>query len=171
MAHVKDEHEAEKRVLEAQIKGLQQEMAALRGDSERLRTDLDTERAEKGELVAVVDEWFAMQQSQPAPQSQPQTSERVQTPSVHGSASPEPTRRPSAAEPVMEDFRRSVSHSSSGSGIRPPSTSSATGEKKIPKIGGVKGARTNGGGKSGIAVFTPGRSGIMGSIERMGRGG
>lgn len=169
MAHVKDEHEAEKRVLEAQIKGLQQEMAALRDNSERLRTDLDTERAEKGELVAVVDEWLAMQQSQPAPQAQPQTSERVSTPSVHGSASPEPTWRPSA-EPVMEDFRRSVSHSSSGSGIRPPSTSSATGEKKIPKIG-VKGARTNGGGKSGIAVFTPGRSGIMGSIERMGRGG
>ena len=170
MAHVKDEHEAEKRVLEAQIKGLQREMAALRDNSERLRTDLDTERAEKGELVAVVDEWLAMQQSQPAPQAQPQTSERVSTPSVHGSASPEPTWRPSA-EPVMEDFRRSVSHSSSGSGIRPPSTSSATGEKKIPKIGGVKGARTNGGGKSGIAVFTPGRSGIMGSIERMGRGG
>ena len=169
MAHVKDEHEAEKRVLEAQIKGLQREMAALRDNSERLRTDLDTERAEKGELVAVVDEWLAMQQSQPAPQAQPQTSERVSTPSVHGSASPEPTWR-SSAEPVMEDFRRSVSHSSSGSGIRLPSTSSATGEKKIPKIG-VKGARTNGGGKSGIAVFTPGRSGIMGSIERMGRGG
>lgn len=181
IGHAKDEHEAEKRVLEAQIKGLQQEMAALREDRERLQTDLKMERAEKGELVAAVDEWLAMQH-QPA----------VAGPGVIHSTTPQGSASP---EPVDPEFHRSISrstsHSSGGggaSGIRPPSTASTStsgsaGEKKIPKVGGpgVKGPRGyagghshsgsgGSGGKSGIAVFTPGRSGIMGSIERMGRG-
>ncbi|KAJ5716800.1 hypothetical protein N7488_002446 [Penicillium malachiteum] len=46
--------QAWKRVFEAQIKGLQQEMASLKEDSERLRADLKTERDEKGELARSV---------------------------------------------------------------------------------------------------------------------
>ena len=65
MTRENDEHEAEKRVFEAQIQGLQHEMASLKEDSERLRSDLKLERAEKGELVAAVDEWLAIQQTQP----------------------------------------------------------------------------------------------------------
>lgn len=167
MAHAKDEHEAEKWVLEAQIKGLQQEMVALREDRERLQMDLESERTEKGELVAAVDEWLAIQQQAP------QAPETTQQPA---SASPEPTRKPSV-EPAMEDFRRSVSSGSgSGSGSASVHRAPLEKERKIPKVGGASGARgTRGpgagaGGKSGIAVFTPGRSGIMGSIERMGRG-
>lgn len=179
MARANDEHEAEKRVLEAQIKGLQQEMAALREDRDRLQGELEVERAEKGELVAAVDEWLAIQQ--PGQQNSEPADTTERTPSPYDAASPEPTQRPSA-EPVMEDFRRSVSHShstsasSSTSGLRAPSATGSSGgvekekKKAIPKIG-AKTPRTNSGGKSGIAVFTPGRSGIMGSIERMGRGG
>lgn len=187
VARANEEHEAEKRVLEAQIKGLQQEMAALREDRKRLQGDLEMERAEKGELVAAVDEWLAIQQpgqqpSEPAELAEP--AEPVEhtegTTSPYDAASLEPTRRPSA-EPVMEDFQRRVSEShstsasSSTSGLRPPSATGSSGgverekRKAIPKIG-VKTPRGNSGGKSGIAVFTPGRSGIMGSIERMGRG-
>lgn len=158
----KDEHEAEKRVLEAQIKGLQQELGALKDDSERLHHELKIERAEKGELVAAVDEWLAIQQNQPSIQDGPQS------PRPQEDNSPEPT----PIEVAPEDFRQSISRSSSSS-IRPPSTGSSNGEKKIPRIPapGSRQARGNSGGKSGIAVFTPGRSGIMGSIERMGRGG
>ncbi|KNG83080.1 hypothetical protein ANOM_009228 [Aspergillus nomiae NRRL 13137] len=158
----KDEHEAEKRVLEAQIKGLQQELGALKDDSERLHHELKIERAEKGELVAAVDEWLAIQQNQPSTQDGPQS------PRPQADTSPEPT----PVEVASEDFRQSISRSSSSS-IRPPSTASSNGEKKIPRIPapGNRQARGNSGGKSGIAVFTPGRSGIMGSIERMGRGG
>ncbi|GAB1198216.1 hypothetical protein APSETT444_007529 [Aspergillus pseudonomiae] len=158
----KDEHEAEKRVLEAQIKGLQQELGALKDDSERLHHELKIERAEKGELVAAVDEWLAIQQNQPLTQDGPQS------PRPQADTSPEPT----PVEVASEDFRQSISRSSSSS-IRPPSTASSNGEKKIPRIPapGNRQARGNSGGKSGIAVFTPGRSGIMGSIERMGRGG
>ncbi|KAE8350760.1 hypothetical protein BDV28DRAFT_159317 [Aspergillus coremiiformis] len=165
IAREKDEHEAEKRVLEAQIKGLQQELDTLKDDSERLRDELKSERAEKGELVAAVDEWLAIQQNQPPTQDKPES------PKQQMENSPEPV----AIEVPSQDLSRSISRSSS-SGIRPPSTGSGNGEKRIPKIPApanrrARGNSGNSGGKSGIAVFTPGRSGIMGSIEKMGRGG
>jgi hypothetical protein len=157
-ARENEEHEAEKHVMEAQIKGLQKEMASLKADTERIRSDLEAERAEKGELVAAVDEWLAMQQVQPAPQREREASVAS---SVHDHVEdPRPSR-----EATPDDFRRSVSRSGSGS-IRPP----ATGEKRIPRFGAPGHSRGNSGGKSGIAMPTPGR-GIMGSIERMGRGG
>lgn len=170
IARENDEHEAEKRVLEAQIQGLRHEMAALKEDSERLRSELKSERAEKGELVAAVDEWLAMQQGQAAPV------EREREPSVSsaGAQEEEYHQQQSAAEPV-EAFKRSIGRSGSGSasaasGIRPPLAN----EKRIPRFGAPGGhSRGNSGGKSGIKVFTPGRGtgGIMSSIERMGRGG
>lgn len=161
IARENDEREAEKRVFEAQIKGLQHEMAALKEDSERLRFELKSERAEKGELVAAVDEWLAMQQGQPA---QPQQPERES--SVSSAGHPEDEHHSSSEAPA-ENLRRSVGRSGA-SGLRPP----ATGEKRIPRYGAPGGhSRGNSGGKSGIAVFTPGRGGIMSSIERMGRGG
>ncbi|CAL5868806.1 uncharacterized protein PFLUO_LOCUS3033 [Penicillium psychrofluorescens] len=156
IARENDEHETEKRVLEAQIKGLQQEMAALKEDSAHLRSELKSERAEKGELVAAVDEWLAIQQSQPA---NPVHEASVSSPAPAEDNNDEP------AEKDCDTLRRSVGRSGS---IRLPSN----GEKRIPRYGTSGGhSRTNSGGKSGIAVFTPGRGGIMGSIERMGRGG
>jgi len=160
MARENDEHEAEKRVFEAQIKGLQHEMASLKEDSDRLRSDLKLERAEKGELVAAVDEWLAIQQTQPPP---PQQQQETREPSVSSTGHGEEYL--SSNEAPTEHHRRSVSRSGS-SGIRAP----VTGEKR--RFGAPSGhSRGNSGGKSGIAVFTPGRGGIMSSIERMGRGG
>ncbi|KAJ5199620.1 hypothetical protein N7472_004824 [Penicillium cf. griseofulvum] len=163
-ARENEEHEAEKRVMEAQIKGLQREMAALKDDTERIRANLESERAEKGELVAAVDEWLAMQQT-PAP-FQPRDREPSVASSVHNDHIDEPVAQP-AREVTPDDFRRSVSRSVSGS-IRPPATT----EKRIPRFGAPGGhSRGNSGGRSGIAMPTPGRGGIMSSIERMGRGG
>ncbi|KAL1885843.1 hypothetical protein Plec18167_001339 [Paecilomyces lecythidis] len=165
-----EEHETEKRVLEAQIKGLQQEMRALKDDSERLHSELKMERAEKGELVAAVDEWLAMQQHQ---QQQPQQEQRLSEPPSSRQSSLEAPSK--SAEPEPENFKRSFSRSGA-SGIRPPSTSSAgsaPGERKLGRFGAPAGGHSrgnSGGGKSAIAVPTPGRSGIMSSIERMGRG-
>jgi hypothetical protein len=162
-ARENEEHEAEKHVMEAQIKGLQQEVSALKEDTERIRSDLKTERAEKGELVAAVDEWLAMQQTQPAP-SQPRSREASVASSTHHDSLED--QRQQSREVTPEEFNRSVSRSVSGS-IRLPSTA----EKRIPRFGAPGGhSRGNSGGKSGIAMPTPGR-GIMGSIERMGRGG
>ncbi|KAJ5457112.1 hypothetical protein N7530_012386 [Penicillium desertorum] len=162
VARENDEREAEKRVMEAQIKGLQREMAALKDDTERIRANLESERAEKGELVAAVDEWLAMQQA-PAP-SQPRDREPSVASSVHNDHIDEPAP---SREVTPDDFRRSVSRSVSGS-VRPPATT----EKRIPRFGAPGGhSRGNSGGRSGIAMPTPGRGGIMSSIERMGRGG
>jgi cell division septum initiation protein DivIVA len=173
IARENDEHEAEKRVFEAQIKGLQHEMAALKEDSEHLRSELKSERAEKGELVAAVDEWLAMQQGQPAQVLQPQPHEREHEREPErelsvSSAGAHEGEYQSAGEPV-ENFNRSIGRSGSvPGGIRAP----AANEKRIPRFGAPGGhSRGNSGGKSGIAVFTPGRGGIMSSIERMGRGG
>ncbi|OJJ46301.1 hypothetical protein ASPZODRAFT_67218 [Penicilliopsis zonata CBS 506.65] len=173
MAHLHEEHETEKHVLQAQIKGLEQEMIALKNDSEQLRSELKIERAEKGELVAAVDEWLAMQQPQ-----QPQLQQQQQQQQQRGSESPHPTAEDARTSPGPEAVRGYAR------GIRPPSTSSTSSvgsgngtgsgptEKKLSRFGAPAGghSRGNSGGRSGIAVFTPGRSGIMGSIERMGRG-
>lgn len=175
IARENDEHEAEKRVLEAQIQGLRHEMAALKEDSERLRSELKSERAEKGELVAAVDEWLTMQQGQAVqPVERERECERETSVSSADAQGEEYHHQQSAAEPV-ESFKRSIGRSGSGSasaasGIRPP----LGGEKRIPRFGAPGGhSRGNSGGKSGIKVFTPGRGtgGIMSSIERMGRGG
>ncbi|OQE45074.1 hypothetical protein PENCOP_c002G01875 [Penicillium coprophilum] len=162
-ARENEEHEAEKCVMEAQIKDLQREMAALKDDTERMRANLESERAEKGELVAAVDEWLAMQQA-PTP-SQLQDREVSVASSVHNDPIDE-VAQPSR-EVTPDNFRRSVTRSLSGS-IRPPATT----EKRIPRFGAPGGhSRGNSGGRSGIAMPTPGRGGIMSSIERMGRGG
>ncbi|KAJ5246985.1 hypothetical protein N7468_001968 [Penicillium chermesinum] len=163
IARENDEHEAEKRVFEAQLKGLQQEMATIKEDAERLRSALKSERAEKGELVAAVDEWLAMQQGQPAPAQPP----AQRQPSGSSAGTPDDEHQSASEAVPAEPLRRSVSRSGS-SGIRPP----ATAEKKISRFGGPGGhSRGNSGGRSGIAIPTPGRGGIMSSIERMGRGG
>ncbi|KAL2012775.1 hypothetical protein VTN00DRAFT_300 [Thermoascus crustaceus] len=163
IAREKDEHEAEKRVLEAQIKGLQEEMATLKRDNERLHSELKVERAEKGELVAAVDEWLAMQQQ--SPQQQQQKIEEPPTPRYPSSQ--ESTK---SVEPEPEDFRRSISRPGT-SGIKPPTaglSSAKAGRFGMPGNGHSRG---NSGSRSSIAAPTPSRSGIMGSIERMGRGG
>ncbi|KAL4913169.1 hypothetical protein BDW62DRAFT_193175 [Aspergillus aurantiobrunneus] len=163
IARENEEHEADKSVLEAQITGLQQEIASLKRDSEQLRVELKAERAEKGDLVALVEEWLTMQ-NQPAPSSHPKNDDLTPESLSH--------EQPPPVEDVEQDVTRSGS-----SGLRGPgssfSSSSSHGERKIPRIGapGSRHVLGNSGSKSGIAVFTPGRSGIMGSIERMGRGG
>lgn len=161
--HEKDEHEAEKRVLEAQIKGLQQEMATIKEDNERLHADLKAERTEKGELVAAVDEWLAMQQSPSQLQQARVSSGFPASQEVSHEATPAEAETPAG----------NAKQNTGRSGIRPPSNGSNSGEKKIPRVGVAPGrhGRGNSGGKSGIAMPTPGRGGIMSSIERMGRGG
>jgi hypothetical protein len=168
-----EEYDAEKRVFEAQIEGLRHEIASLKEDSERLRSDLESERAEKGELVAAVDEWLAIQQAQTQPEP-PQHREEIRETREHSVSSAggyghgEEYLSSTEIHPAADNTRRSVSRSGS-SGIRPP----VTGEKRS-RFGAPAGAghsRGNSGGKSGIAMYTPGRGGIMSSIERMGRGG
>ncbi|RAH76408.1 hypothetical protein BO86DRAFT_349370 [Aspergillus japonicus CBS 114.51] len=165
-SHESKEIEPEKRVLKAQVQDLQQEVDILKDETERLHAELKVERAEKGELVAAVDEWLSIQPIQPSEPSLPQSSHAQMPQSL------EPL--PITTEPATDNIQRNSSQGGSSSSTRPPSTSAGyERERKIPKIGVPvsRQGRGNSGSKSGIAVFTPGRSGIMGSIERMGRGG
>ena len=57
----KEEIQAEKTMLHARIKGLEEESSTMRTQNECLRLDLDKERAEKGELVAQVDLFLSME--------------------------------------------------------------------------------------------------------------
>ncbi|KAH8690832.1 hypothetical protein BGW36DRAFT_389400 [Talaromyces proteolyticus] len=179
-----EELEAENKVLGAQIKGLEQQIASVKQNNEQLHSELKIERAEKGELVAAVDEWLAMQQGQQL-QSIPGSREPSVS-STHSSnslvsehevtlqeadlgngvtieleADPEPAV-------LKRSISRTISSSSSGlSGIRPPSS----GIEKKSRLGMYHARQNSGSARSGIAMPTPGRSGIMSSIERMGRGG
>ena len=59
----KEEMQAEKTMLHARIKGLEEESSTMRLENEDLRSNLDKERAEKGELVAQVDLFLSMEAS------------------------------------------------------------------------------------------------------------
>ncbi|GAM91490.1 hypothetical protein ANO11243_095410 [Dothideomycetidae sp. 11243] len=53
----------------ARMAGLQQEIVSIKEDHSRLLGELETERVEKGELVAAVDEMLALQSSDSVPQA------------------------------------------------------------------------------------------------------
>ncbi|EFR05157.1 hypothetical protein MGYG_08170 [Nannizzia gypsea CBS 118893] len=157
--------EAEKRVLEARIKGLEQEMMSLKQDSEDLRSELKAERAEKGELVAVVDEWLQMQQdTQPAPEP---TEKPCTPPSEEQNGEEERSEAVPISQPTPAVSNSNIGLKSSTSSRPRQLPQSHT--PRIPRFGAPAGSKI---AASGIAVGkTPGRSGIMSSIERMGRGG
>ncbi|KAK2759327.1 hypothetical protein FQN54_002805 [Arachnomyces sp. PD_36] len=180
-----DEIEAEKRVIEARLKGMEQEMAAVKQESETLRAELKAERTEKGELVAVVDEWMNMQQQQQQQSEQQQkpaaTPERP-TPlkSQPTTAKKEPVE---SARPTTETLTRSIARPGT-SGMRPPSAMGSSGipgaggERRLGRFGMPGGHNRGNSGGAGAGRSAPlggasnaGRSGIMSSIERMGRGG
>ena len=198
-----EELEAQKKMLEAKVKGLEQELIAVKQDSEALREQLKVERAEKGELVAVVDEWLAMQQdlteqqlqeeeqrleSQPQAQTQPPT-QIQRTPSLE----PPTPRQPQNPDDELPRKQESRKRPSMGPASGPPGVSGIPGAPsnlptsnlrpriapgvtpKVPRFAmpGSHVKRSNSGNeKSNIGrIPGPGRSGIMSSIERMGRGG
>ncbi|KAI9823058.1 MAG: hypothetical protein M1832_002712 [Thelocarpon impressellum] len=154
--------EAAQRLEEQRAKaaGLAQEMASVRLTNEQLTRQLEQERCEKGDLVAAVEEMLAI-------------SVAANASSADHSASA------SAASSGLENLRGSISRAS---GVRPPGFSSsagsaaaagagAGGESRIGRIDvGHKMSRSgsnsalSGAGGAGL------RSGIMGNIERMGRG-
>ncbi|EEA24711.1 hypothetical protein EYB25_004184 [Talaromyces marneffei] len=217
MGRDNEELETENKVLGAQIKGLEEQLSTIKRDNEQLHAELKMERTEKGELVAAVDEWLAMQQastSQPGPPS----SREVSNSSAYYSASEQETLLTSSASSSFETsprkrsidegaielphqhhqqqppqqqqplFKRSISRTgpssnAPSSGLRPPSSGTtatgSTGIEKRSRLGMYSGgnaghSRHNSGGNGGRSIAmpatTPGRSGIMSSIERMGAG-
>jgi len=141
--------------LEAKLLGLTEEVKCINRDNAVLRQELEKERVEKGDLVAAVEEMFALQ---------------MQNQDVAAPKSPK-SPNPAMATSAVESFRSSVG--SRPSGLRMPSASA--GESRIGKVGisasghGHERNRSNSSqGRAGSAQGS--RSGIMNSIEKMGKG-
>ncbi|KAK2741575.1 hypothetical protein FQN57_005558 [Myotisia sp. PD_48] len=166
--------EADKRVQEAKIKGLEQEVISIKCDNEALRLELRSERAEKGELVAVVDEWLRMQneQAQLAQQAAitaPQPSINPSSYSVDDVLLEEKEEKETV--PQINRPKSGSSGNARSSGIR-PRAAPQNHTPRIPRFGssiGPNRASDNGNTALGKTPMAP-RSGIMGSIERMGMG-
>ena len=162
--------EAERQKAEQAVKmqTLADSLAKLSEENDSLRQDLDHERHEKSDLVAAVEEMLLIQASIPAPLA-PSNSSSSATTSYPAAAHPPLTTSVSTSSLPPESFRSSIR----ASGLKNPGFGSSFGS------GGINGNGGNGGsGESRIGMGGPKRtfsgngprSGIMGNIERMGRG-
>lgn len=139
--------------LEARIEGLAEEMNSLKRDNDQLRHELDTERVEKGELVAAVEEMISLQSSMPPPP--PPTVPESPARQLSGTDKRSSLTRPSG-------LRAPAASRPSGIGRPRPESmgSSRTGSAQSGRPGSGLGMRPG----SGLST----RSGIMSSIEKMG---
>ena len=153
-------NQAQIKEMKAEVEKLEAVVRTVKGDNDSLRKLLESERVEKGELVQLAEELMSMQQSFVAPATE--TPARPAAPAAAGLRTPAHTR----SQQVVENLRGSISRAS---GLRAPG-SMASQESRIGR--GIGHDRTKSGG-----LPRPGsigmKSGLMGSIERMGnyRGG
>ncbi|KAK2934467.1 hypothetical protein FoTM2_005714 [Fusarium oxysporum f. sp. vasinfectum] len=142
--------------LNADIQRLEAVVHTVQLDNESLRSMLEKERVEKGELVQLAEEMMSMQSfvaqtPKPQPQQQPQ-----QPPS----ASRYPHERQHDREPETKTPKRSADHFRSSvsraSGLRAPGSGLRAPHERTKSAGGLP-------RPGGMA-----RSGIMNSIEKMG---
>lgn len=148
------ETEWDKQLRAAEAQHLEEERARLEAETGRLKAELENargevarERVEKGELVRASEEMLEMLAAQ---QLQATVADHARVASSGGG----------------ENLRGSVGRGSGLKGLgRGVGGGSAIGESRIGRMGMGGGERTVSGSGSGSA-----RSGIMGNIERMGRG-
>ena len=126
--------------LEQEISTLQSTLTNQITTNASLTSELDASRLETTELIAATEELMLLSQA------------AVEAP----------------LPPSSQDAR-SLSRSTSGSGLKAPGfgTYSGSGESRIGRMGGIGGYGRE---RSGSGTGQGGRSGLLGSIERMGRG-
>ena len=158
--------EAERQKAEqvAKLQSVETSLAKLSKDHEILREDLDRERREKGDLVAAVEEMLLMQASTAAPAPvhlPPSTSGSATTTSYPSGLPPHPpsltTSASTSSLPQVSQEKENFKSSFRASGLKGPGFGSSY---------GTAGLKRSVSGSTGMVV----KSGIMGSIERMGRG-
>ncbi|KAI9700871.1 MAG: hypothetical protein M1836_002241 [Candelina mexicana] len=140
----------------AQLDLLAKELEGIKTKNSTLQRDLDRERAEKGDLVAAVEEMLAMQAGS-SPSSD--TSSMVSTGTTLVNAGDDAAQHNALR---LDNLRGSISRAS---GLRGPGFW-ANGESRIVRM---PVPRSGSGGAGGNASGALGRSGIMSNIERMGR--
>ncbi|KAM0281565.1 hypothetical protein ACHAQH_003434 [Verticillium albo-atrum] len=154
--------------LGAEVEKLEAMMHTIRDDNGELRTLLEQERVEKGELVQLAEEMMSMQSfvASEKQKAQPKPQEPVTRPDRTPVRTPAKARTPGPAVrmPQPDGFRSSVTRAS---GLKAPGSS-------IVMPGRSAGAANHERTRSGAAGLPrPGsgfgaRSGIMSSIEKMG---
>ena len=135
------QHAEEQAKILASVQG---EMERVRHDNAKLVAQLEQERLEMAELVAATEEMMQL--------------------SLQNSTANE-TASESSATSSIENLRGSISRAASGLSAPSSGTGPTLGESRIGRMGGA-GETKGRGGFGGAGV----KSGIMGNIERMGRG-
>lgn len=128
--------------LEQEISSLQSSLTSQQNTNASLTSELSASRIETAELIAATEELMLLSQAAVETQSHPPSSQDA----------------------------RSLSRSTSGSGLKAPGFGTyggGSGESRIGRMGGVGGYGRE---RSGSGNGQGGRSGLLGSIERMGRG-
>jgi hypothetical protein len=142
--------------LHADVQRLEAVVSTVQRDNEQLRSMLERERVEKGELVQLAEEMMSMQSfvGASAQKARPQM---PQMPGSHAPRTPGPVRAPTSPRKTVEkptSLARTPSARASGlkapSGLRAPHERTKSAGGGLPRPGGVP------------------RSGIMNSIEKMG---
>jgi hypothetical protein len=159
-----EEHRKEREALQQRCEGqtsklqsVERELATLKCDlalfkdaNASLQSQLDLSRTETAELIAATEELMALSQSA-------MSSSESQPPSAHS------------------DTRSALSRSTSGTGLKAPGFGGYSGESRIggirPPTGGYSGGYGSGYGKERSGSGSGVKSGLLGNIERMGRGG
>ncbi|KAK7556695.1 hypothetical protein IWX49DRAFT_494749 [Phyllosticta citricarpa] len=163
-----NEQKAELSAQKTRLAALAGELEALRAERSQLLSELQTERQEKGDLVAAVDEMLALQSDEAAtPQMQRCAAEEFRR-SVTGASSvvPSPRVPPQSMTPAG-----AMAAPPRPSGLARPSTGAGAAgnfESRLRTPGGAAG-RAGGMGLAGAGP--PRRSNLLSNIERMGMGG
>jgi DNA repair exonuclease SbcCD ATPase subunit len=163
--------------LKARLAGLQSELESLRHSHESVLQDLETERVEKGELVAAAEQMLAMcgEKMEEIQQEEFRKSQAAPAPP----APPKHKRTGSAPSAEQAPSMRSTGFLAGGSAPRPGSAlgggrpGSALDEKRSSGVGKPSGLRAPGGfGYGGGPALnrstSGGKSRLLSNIERMG---
>lgn len=187
----KDRIEAEKKMLSAHVEGLESEIGSLRHETDSLRDQLETERIEKGELVAQVDLFLALGEAEPVPQppSSPPTPRAaarggesqsrirsVSSDSITPSTSTSTSTSAATAAAYASPYRQHQHQHQSPARPAAPGAGRAAKPRPISMLqppGKFSGIPGPGGFRGGAGKGLPAKTGagIMEGIAKMGRGG
>jgi peptidoglycan hydrolase CwlO-like protein len=183
-------HKSEIENLKAKIVGLQSELESLRSSHDSLLQDLETERVEKGELVAAAEQMLVMCNAQMEELQQEELRKSQARPSSSGPPKPSSSVPQQQPEHTMRNTGFLAGTSSSNvppsstnrpgsalGGGRPGSALGERGSSTVSGIGKPSGLRApggfgyGGGGAPGLSRSTSGgKSRLLSNIERMGGG-
>ncbi|KAI9732613.1 MAG: hypothetical protein M1834_003949 [Cirrosporium novae-zelandiae] len=159
----------------ARLAGLSEEIESFKRENTYLREELEAERVEKGELVAAVEEMLEMSVAEKEAQAQQAQAQK----NLNGHGAPAPSTSISTFSSSTSGPENPRGGAPRTSGLKGPSNGhhghgfkssvGNAGESRIGRVGSG-GSNASGHSRNGSGFGGGSRSGIMSSIERMGRG-